>query len=248
MAQSATSTQQPWTPTVAPLKSGISDYASLYKSGGLRRSYGPTRTAGLNSTLSSAWDQTAQRAQAGNPLLKQSQDYYGDLLSGKYLTRDAPGFDSVIGAATDAVNANKFTAGRLGSGAHTAALGREIGNLEYQNYARERGLMDSAAAMAPELAAADYFDLEQLANVGGQRQAFDQAQTAEAADRFAFEQGADDDAIERYLQMLAGIGGLGGVSTSPTSGGQQINPWLTGASIASQLGSSYLGAGGTFGW
>lgn len=243
------STVQPWTPTVKPLKGGISDLESIYKSGGLRRSYGPSRTAGLNSTLTSAWDQTAQRAQRGNPLLDQSQDYYGDVLSGKYLTRDAPGFDSVIGAATDAVNANKFTSGRLGSGAHTAALAREVGGLEFQNYARERGIQDAAAGMAPELAAADYFDLDRLAEVGGERQAYEQMLADEAANRFAFDQGAPEDAITRYLALLSGVGGLGSVSQVPgQGGGQSVNPWLTGASIASQLGSAYLGSGGTFGF
>lgn len=240
---------QPWFPTIAPIKEGLKDYSALYNKGGLRRSYGPSRTAGLNSTLSSAWDQTAQRAQRGNPLLGQAQGYTSDVLSGKYLTRDAPGFDSVVGAATDAVNANKFTSGRLGSGAHTAALAREIGGLEYQNYARERGIQDQAAGMAPELAAADYFDLEQLAGVGGEQQAYQQMLADEAANRFAFDQGADEDEITRYLALLSQIGGAGSISSGPgQGGGQQVNPWLTGASIASQLGSAYLGSGGTFGF
>lgn len=240
----ATATTQPWSPTVKPLTQGINDLSSLYRSGGLRRTYGPRRTAGLNSTLSSAWDATAQRAQAGNPLLDKSQDYYSDLLSGKYLTRDAPGFDSVIGAATDAVNANKFTAGRLGSGAHSAALAREIGGLEYQNYARERGLMDNAAAMAPEIAAADYFDLDRLAEVGGQRQAYDQSLVDEEANRFAFEQGAPEDAIERYLQLLGSVGGLGSINYTPKGQQPSVNPWLLGAGAATQLAGSAMGSSG----
>lgn len=240
-----TATTQPWQPVVKPLTGGIKNLESLYKSGGLRRSYGPSRVAGLNSDLSGAWDATASRARSGNPLLGQSQNYYSDLLSGKYLTRDAPGFDSVIGAATDAVNANKFTAGRLGSGAHTAALAREIGNLEYQNYARERGLQDNAAAMAPELAAADYYDLDRLAEVGGKRMTYDQLLADEAANRFAFDQQAPEDEIQRYLALLSGVGGLGSIQYTPKGGAApSVNPWLVGAGAATDLLGSAAGSSG----
>jgi hypothetical protein len=244
-----TSTSQPWTPAIKPLKGGINDLQSLYQSGGLRNSYGPSRVAGLNSTLSDFWNQTEQRARNGNPLLGQSQDYVGDVLSGKFLGRDAPGFSDVLAKTQDMVNANASAGSRYGSGAHTAALGRELGGLQYQNYLNERGMMHDAAGMAPELAAADYYDIDRLGEIGGARQGYDQALAQEAADRFAFEQGADEDAILRYLQALSGVGGLGGTSYAPGGGGGSgVNPWLTGAGIAAQLGSSYLGAGGTFGF
>jgi hypothetical protein len=241
-------TTQPWTPTVKPIKQGIGDLTSLYSSGGLKRSYGPRRTAGLNASLSGAWDATEQRAREGNPLLGQSQDYYGDVLSGKYLGREAPGFDAVLGKTRDLVNANASAGSRYGSGVHQGALTRELGGLEYQNYLNERQYMDQAAGLAPEMAAADYFDLDQLAQVGGQRQAYDQAQTAEAADQFAFDQQAPEDAIARYLAYLSGVGGLGSIQSGPGQGGSNVNPWLIGAGAATDLASSYLGAGGTFGF
>jgi hypothetical protein len=245
-----TQTTQPWTPTVKPLKTGVSDLESLYKSGGLRSSYGPSRVAGLNSTLGDFWNATEKRARDGNPLLGQSQDYYSDVLSGKYLGRDAPGFSDVLAKTQDMVNANASAGSRYGTTTHGAEMTRELGGLQYQNYLRERGIMDNAAQMAPEMAAADYYDIDRLGEVGGARQNYDQLLAGEAADKFAFEQGADEDAILRYLQALSGVGGLGSINYGPGGGGggQQANPWLTGAGIATELGSSYLGAGGTFGW
>lgn len=240
MAKNQTTTTQPWAPTIPSYKRGISDLDSLYGSGGLRRSYGPSRVAGLNTDLTSAWDATANRARNGNPLLGMSQDYASDVLSGKYLTREAPGFSDVLSRTRDLVNANASAGSRYASGAHTAALGRELGALEYENYLNERGLQHDVASMAPELAAADYYDLDRLGEVGGRRQAYDQLAAEEAANRFAFEQQVPEDAIARYLALLPG--GLGSVSTAPAGGGgaPAVNPWLAGGSIAAQLGSSFL--------
>jgi hypothetical protein len=242
-------TTQPWTPTVKPIKQGITDYSNLYQSGGLRRSYGPSRVAGLNSSLGSFWDQTEQRARQGGSLLPQSKQYYSDVLGGKYLGADAPGFSDVLAKTRDMVNANASAGSRYGSGTHDAALTRELGGLQYSNYLNERGIMDNAAAMAPEIDAADYFDLDRLGEIGGARQGYDQMLADETANKFAFEQQAPEDAIQRYLALLASVGGLGSISSGPGGGGAPgVNPWLTGAGIATDLASSYLGAGGTFGF
>jgi hypothetical protein len=239
---------QPWAPAIPAIKSGLGELTGL-GSKGFRRTYGPNRTAGLNSTLSGAWDATAQRAQQGNPLLGQSQDYISDVLGGKYLTREAPGFSDVLGRTRDMVNANASAGSRYGSGVHQAALGRELGALEYDNYLNERGMQHDAAGMAPEMAAADYFDLNQLTEVGGARQGYDQMLADEAANRYAFDEGGDDDAVMRYLQALLGVGGMGSMSNGPgQGGGSNVNPWLIGAGAATDLASSYLGAGGTFGF
>lgn len=242
-----TATTQPWTATIPGYKQGIKDLTSLYQGGGLRRSYGPSRVAATNPGLTSFWDQTEQRARQGGTLLPKSKDYFSDVLSGKYLGADAPGFSDVLAKTRDMVNANASAGSRYGSGTHTAALGRELGGLQFQNYMNERDYMDRAAGIAPEIDAADYFDLEQLGAIGGQRQAYDQSLVDEAANQFAFEQMAPEDAIARYLALLPG--GLGSVNYTPPGGGAPgVNPWLTGAGIATELGSSYLGAGGTFGF
>jgi hypothetical protein len=237
-----TSTVQPWTPTVKPLTGGIKDLESLYKSGGLRRTYGPNRVAGLNPTLGGAWDQTEQRARTGGTLTPLSKDYYSQVLRGDFLGRDAPGFSDVLAKTQDMVNANASAGSRYGSGAHSAALGRELGGLQYQNYLNERGYMDQAAGMAPEMDAADYFDLEQLRDVGGARQAFDQLQQGEKADRFAFNQTADEDELMRYLQQLGLLGGMGSVNYAPQGQQPNVNPWLTAAGAGTDLLGSAMGS------
>lgn len=240
-----TATTQPWTPTVKPLKSGIDDFTSLYKSGGLRRSYGPSRVAGVNPALQGFWDQTEQRARQGGSLTPLSKGYYADVLGGKYLGADAPGFSDVLAKTRDLVNANASAGSRYGSGTHTAALGRELGGLQYQNYQNERAYMDQAAGMAPELDAADYFDLNQLGQIGGARQAYDQLQAGDAADRFAFEQQAPEDEIARYLAQLGALGGMGSINYTPKGQQPSVNPWLVGAGAATDLAGSFLGNPGS---
>lgn len=237
-------TTQPWTPTVKPLKTGLGDLSSLYGSGGLRRTYGPNRTAGLNSTLSGAWDATAQRASQGGSLLPQSKDYYSKVLNGDFLGREAPGFSDVLGKTRDLVNANASANSQYGSGVHQGALTRELGGLEFANYQNERDYMDRAAGIAPEMDAADYFDLDRMTQVGSQRQGYDQLLADEASGRHQFEEGAPEDAIARYLSYLSSIGGLGSINSGPGQQQPNVNPWLIGAGAATDLAGSAVGSNG----
>jgi hypothetical protein len=239
-----TSTTQPFYPTIPGYKKGTADLTSLYESGGLKYKYGPSRVAGLNSTLTDYWDQTEKRAKEGNPLLDQSQGYYSDVLAGKYLGREAPGFQDVLSKTRDLVNANASAGSRYGGTSHGAELTRELGGLEYQNYLNERGYMDQAAGMAPEMAAADYFDLDRMGQIGGARQQQAQAQTSDEVARFLQEQGAPEDAIARYLALLPG--GMGSVNYAPKGAGQPSpNPWLLGAGAVTDLAGSFLGSSGS---
>jgi hypothetical protein len=244
--QKQTTTNEPWKPSQPGLIESIGDVRDLYKSGGLEIDYPSFPTvAPVAPETEQAWGGIYQRATQGNPLLGQSQGYVSDVLSGKYLNADAPGFSEVLAKTRDMVNANKSLTGRYGSEAHDAAVARELGGLQYQNYARERGIQDQAAALAPSLAREDYYDLDRLGQVGTQRQGQMQAQIDDEVERQQWEQQKAANAIALYQQLLAG--NMGGTTTAkvPMQGGG-TNPLLSVLGIGAQLGGAYLGNPGIF--
>lgn len=239
-SQKQTTTNEPWKPSQPGLKQSITDVMDLYNQGGLQIDYpGFDTVAPLAPETQQAWGGIAQRAQQGNPLLGQSQGYLSDVLAGKYLNADAPGFADVLSKTRDAVNASKSMTGRYGGDSHTAALGRELGGLTYQNYARERGIQDSAAALAPQIAQQDYFDLGQLAQVGQQRQNYLQSQIDDQVQRQQWEQQKAANAIGLYQSLLGGQ--FGGTTTAKMPGQGGTNWPLAILGGAAQLGGAYLG-------
>jgi hypothetical protein len=170
--QTVTQSNTPWSAQVPLWNTSYQRLNNLYKSGGLRINPYPGQTVAPTSPeTGQAWDMIANRAQAGSPLTSLSKGYVGDVLGGKYLGQDAPGFAAVLGRARNAVNANYALGGRYGSGAHDAAIAQGLGGVLNDAYQMERGRMDAAAQFAPQLAQQDYFDAQQLAQVGGQREA-----------------------------------------------------------------------------
>lgn len=92
------------------------------------------------------------------PQAKQGIDYYGDVLSGKYLDGN-PYLDQVLSRTNndirDTVGGAFSTAGRYGSGAFAGTLADRIADNEnrmrYQDYATERGYQMQAPTMQQAL-------------------------------------------------------------------------------------------------
>ncbi len=90
---------------------------------------------------------------AGQAQAAQGQQYYGDVLSGKYLNSN-PQMGAMIsrmqGDVSNGVNSSFNLAGRYGSDAHASGLARELANAEsqmlYNDYNSQMGRMDNAAA------------------------------------------------------------------------------------------------------
>ncbi len=256
--QSQKTITEPWKPSQGGLVQSLVDVKKLYDQGGLVYDYPDETYAPLSPETQQAWGGIASRAQAGNPLVGKSQSYVDDVISGKYLNADAPGAADMRSKIIDQVNASKSMTGRYGSEAHSAALGRELGALEYGRYMGERGFQDSAAALAPTLAREDYYDLDRLAQVGGARQEYLQGGLDDEAARQQWEQQKYANAIALYQSLLGGgyggsttayvptqspnrwLGGLGGAA-SGASAGAMFGPW--GALAGGVLG----GAAGAFG-
>jgi hypothetical protein len=115
--------------------------------------------------------------QSWKPLTTQSQGYYGDVLSGKYLDpSNNPGLAGLLARTrndiTDQVNGQFSMAGRYGSGAHTGILTDRLADAEngilYDAYNRERGIQDNAAAMPAQMENQNLAQLLQASGLGAE--------------------------------------------------------------------------------
>jgi hypothetical protein len=110
------------------------------------------------STLRPAYEQSQSIMQQYLPQVQQGVDFYGDTMAGKYLDKENPYLESMIGdtnqSIADSVN-SQFSGARFGSGYHTRTLADRIGqnenNLRYGNYATERGYQNDAAGRQASL-------------------------------------------------------------------------------------------------
>jgi len=185
--------------------------------------YYPNQTyANFAPETSAALNLATQRATQGNPLLGSSQNEINNILSGQYLSPTTNPYsqalyDQMAGDVTSGVQSQFSKAGRLGSGANQEVLASELGNLANQvygnQYNQERANMMNAVQIAPQLAQADYNDIQALAGVGQTREAMDMAQIQDATARFDFEQQKPYYKLREYL---ASVGSPYAQNTSTT--------------------------------
>jgi len=111
------------------------------------------------------------------PRVGQSQDYYGEVLSGKYLDPASnPGLSRVLDRTrhdvSDEVNSQFSMAGRYGSGAHTGVLTDRLadaeGNILASNYMQERANQGAAASAVNDGSSQSLADLLKAAGVGAE--------------------------------------------------------------------------------
>lgn len=189
------------------------------------------------------------RAIGGSPLVDAAQSEMGKTLGGEYLNAGNPAFGAMAERIRNQVrpglDSQFATQGGYGGSAHQEMMARTMADslapLEWQNYSAERGNMQNAMQAAPGLANQDYFDIAQLRDVGGQREALGRDQLADDINRFNFEQFEPADRLARYMSTVAG-GKYGGTST-------RTEPYYTNrsAGIIGGLGA-LAGAAGSLGW
>lgn len=210
------------------------------------------------------------RAQAGSPAFGAAEGYGQDVLTGRYLGAN-PYLDQMYGNAANRVTrsfseatlpaiASMFSAaGRYGPGAmgkqvETAqrTLGDTLSKLAAdvygQDYARERGAMDAAAARAPALTAAGYTDADALARYGAAGDAFRQAGVDREVQRWQFNQQSPWQAEQARLAMLAGDYGRRVDTSGMTSAygyGTQTQPGS--GMLAGLFGTGLQSFGGGYG-
>jgi len=220
---------------------GLNEAQQLYQSDSPQY-YGGQTYVGPSESTQQALQAARNRALAGNPLLRQAQGQQADVVGGQYLQNN-PYFNQALAGAAQGATQNyndaiaraqgsASMAGRYGSGvsadiqnraANTLAstLANKYGELAYTNYADERARQEAAARGAPQMAEADYFDINKLLQTGQAQE--DYAKTALDADiqRFNFEQNAPYAKLQTFLSSVYGAP-QGSVTTTSQSGGKIV--------------------------
>ena len=252
---SSNQTTNPWEWTIDPLKDIIGETGELATADRFMPQYSASTRAGVQGLEDAA----------GNPSAGAAARKYGlGLLTGEWGDAGAPGgIDTLLAASRgDNLMGNPFRnaalayqmddtrdrvqgqfagAGRLGSGANTEVLSRELGRLGVEsaerNYDQERGyqmnaantladLGQSFAGMSPMLDEASLFGSEQLLRAGQIR---DQMGDAERL--------APLNALDYRRNSIMPIAGLGG-TTNANSNSTQTSK--TSQPLASQIGGGLM--------
>jgi hypothetical protein len=285
----ATTTTSTVDPTIAPyLTYGLGQAQQLYQGGGPQYYTGETFVA-PSQTTQAGLQALETRALAGNPLTGAAQQQLQGTIGGAYLGGN-PFFQGAFAPAAQAaqtqfqqtlgdIGSKASLAGRYGSGAmgnlqnratgqYAQALTNTAGQLAYQNYEAERQRQQQATGLAPQMAATDYQDIQQLLNAGQLREGYQGQQLGADVQRFNFLQNQPQQNLQNYMSLVYG-NPLGRVGTSTASGAADtstlqklLGTAATGAAVYKNLGSpswlnpfgatppsamSQIGGGGGFG-
>ncbi len=216
--------------------------------------YGGDWVADMTGGQGQAIDAITQRGLGGNPLLGQSQGYASDVLSGRYLDQENPYLQKSVARMTDMLGrqiGGQFAgSGMEGSPAHlqylTEAFSSAAAPLMMQNYQQERANQSQMAGLAPDLANADFFGLNQA--LGAQQLLQGQRQAEIDADRARY----DAQQTER-MRRLQGVMGAVGPQLQPqtmpgTPGSTGLLPgMLSGGTNGAMMGGAAGGGWGAVG-
>jgi hypothetical protein len=221
----ATTTTSTIDPTIQPfLTYGLTEAQKLYEGGGPQYYTGQTYV-GPSRTTKTGLQALEARASEGNPLLQSAQGQLQNTISGGYLQGN-PFFQGAFQPAAKAaetqfqqtlgdIGSKASLAGRYGSGAmgslqerasgqFAKSLSDTAGELAYRNYEAERGRQQAATMAAPEMAQADYADIQKLLAAGQAREGYTgQQQQADIA-RFNYEQTQPQQNLATFLSSVYG--------------------------------------------
>jgi hypothetical protein len=254
-------------PTIAPyLTYGLEQGAGLYQGGGPKYYTGETFVS-PSQTTQAGLQALETRALAGNPLTGLAQQQLQGTLGGAYLGGN-PFFQGAFAPAAQAaqsqfqqtlgdISSKASLAGRYGSGAmgnlqnratgqYAQALTNTAGQLAYQNYEAERQRQQQAIGAAPQLAATDYQDIQQLLQAGQVREGYQGQQLGADIQRFNFLQNQPQQNLQNYMSLVYGspLGRVGSTTASGTPDTSTFQKLLgtaaVGAGVYKNLGSPDL--------
>jgi hypothetical protein len=226
-------------PAVLPyITYGLDEAKNLYNQEG--PNYYPGQTYVDPSTqTTSALSAAEARATTGNPLVPAAQKQQLSSIQGDYLSAGNPYFAKMMSAAsapviseynkaTQNLNSTAAQSGRYGSGAQAQmqsdastnlanALSRRGAELAYGNYGAERGFQNQAVSNAPQLAMADYQDINQLAQIGQTEEQYAKDILNADIGRYEYNANAPQQQLGSYLS--AAYGAPAPVSTTTTTSG-----------------------------
>jgi len=132
------------------------------------------------------------------------------------------------------------------TGAFGQQLANTAGQLAYQNYADERQRQQQAIGLAPQMAATDYQDIQQLLQAGQLREGYQGQQIQSDIAKFNFLQNQPQQNLQNYLSLVYG-NPLGRVASSTTSGAADTSTLQKLLGTAAVGGGLYKNLGGSAG-
>ena len=212
-------------PTIQPyLSYGLQEAQKLYQAGGPQYYGGQTYVSPSQQTQTGL-QALEQRASQGSPLTGAAQSQLQNTIQGGYLQGN-PFFQGAFNPAAQAAE-SKFKeslgnigsaaskAGRYGSGAMSTmqqgasgqfakTLADTAGGLAYQNYEAERGRQQAATMAAPQMAQADYADIQNMLKAGQMREGYTGAQQQADIEKFNFQQQQPQQNLANFLSGVYG--------------------------------------------
>jgi len=263
----ATTTTSQIDPTIQPyLGYGLQQAQELYQGGGPQYYGGPTFVA-PSTTTQTGLQALEARASLGNPLLQSAQNQLQNTVSGGFLGGN-PFFQGAFAPAAKAaemqykqtlgdIGSKASMAGRYGSGAMgslqdraTGQFGQTLANtagqLAYQNYEAERQRQQAATMAAPQMAGADYQDIQAMLQAGQAREGYTGAQQQADIQKFNFLQNQPQQNLQNYLSLVYG-NPLGRVASQTTSGAADTSTLQNILGLAAVGGGLYKNLGGSTG-
>jgi hypothetical protein len=257
--QSTTQIQQ-IDPVMKPfIQYGLEESTRLYQNPDIPQYYPGQTYVGPSQQTQAALAAAQQRATMGNPLVPAAQQQALNTVQGNFLGGNpffegafkgaTAGAQTAYQDATQAALSNASRAGRYGSGAMGNALDRAggtfanaltntAGQLAYANYDIERGRQQAMIGAAPQLANADYQDINQLMQTGQIAEGYQDVAMQDAVNRFNFAQQAPYQKLQSYLAGAYGspMGTQGSVTTSG-GGRSKAAGALGGAAAGAAMGA-----------
>lgn len=127
---------------------------------------------------------------------------------------------------SSAASAGRYGSNAMGQQAGQAqdifarALAEQGGQLAYNSAEAERARQMAAVGAAPQMAQADYADIQRLLSVGGAREAQSAAQLQDAMNRFNFQQNLPQMKLQQYANLYSSApqGSTTTQTATPTGG------------------------------
>lgn len=191
------------------LEQGAAATQNLAQQGGPQQYQGQT-VVPFSDQTNQALNMTQNRALAGSPVTNAAQNLATRTLQGDFLQGN-PYLDQTINRAVQLSRTNldsQFGGYGRDLQAQMPARGEQVNNLVgdmmFRNYDAERQRQQGMVPMANSLANQDYFDINQLANVGGAVEGQAGALMQDQINRWNFEQNRPESALDAYLARLRG--------------------------------------------
>jgi hypothetical protein len=259
----ATTTTSQIDPTIQPyLGYGLQQAQQMYQGGGPAY-YGGQTYVSPSATTQTGLQALEARASMGNPLLQSAQNQLQNTVSGGFLGGN-PFFQGAFQPAARAaemqfkqtlgdIGSKASLAGRYGSGTMgqlqdraAGQFGQQLANtagtLAYQNYADERARQQQATMAAPQMAQADYQDIQNMLAAGQAREGYTGAQQQADIQKFNFLQNQPQQNLQNYLSLVYG-NPLGRVGQSTQSGSADTSTLQNLLGIAAVGGGLYKNLG-----